>query len=88
MRAIHPQRLVCRLAFASFALLLVAVTLPEGFELHYPVSDFVTANGVRLEGNPLQPDVEAPDPRRNEPDVARSTSSIAIPASWLSNAVF
>ncbi len=55
---------------AGAVLTATYASLSEGFELHYPVSDFVTANGVRLEGNPLQPDVEAPDPRRNEPDVA------------------
>ena len=55
---------------AGAVLTATYASLPEGFELHYPVSDFVTASGVRLEGNPLQPDAEAPAPRRNEPDVA------------------
>jgi carboxyl-terminal processing protease len=32
--------------------------LPEGFELQYPVSDYVTIKGVRLEGNPRVPDLE------------------------------
>lgn len=32
--------------------------LPQGFEMQYPVSDFVTANGMRLEANPLVPDAE------------------------------
>lgn len=32
--------------------------LPQGFEMQYPISDFVTANGMRLEANPLQPDAE------------------------------
>ncbi len=32
--------------------------LPHGFEIQYPVSDYVTVRGLRLEGNPLQPDVE------------------------------
>lgn len=32
--------------------------LPEGWSLQYPVSDFVTGKGVRLESNPLSPDVE------------------------------
>ncbi|BBO22857.1 MAG: hypothetical protein AMXMBFR19_00950 [Chthonomonadaceae bacterium] len=32
--------------------------LPHGFEIQYPVSDYVTAKGVRLEGNPLKPDIE------------------------------
>jgi carboxyl-terminal processing protease len=32
--------------------------LPEGWSLQYPVSDFVTGKGLRLESNPLAPDVE------------------------------
>jgi carboxyl-terminal processing protease len=32
--------------------------LPEGWSLQYPVSDFITGKGVRLEANPLTPDVE------------------------------
>lgn len=33
--------------------------LPGGFEIQYPVSDYVTIKGVRLEGHPVKPDVEA-----------------------------
>ncbi len=33
--------------------------LPHGFEIQYPVSDYVTIKGVRLEGNPVKPDSEA-----------------------------
>lgn len=32
--------------------------LPHGFSLQYPVSDYVSIKGMRLEGNPLSPDVE------------------------------
>jgi carboxyl-terminal processing protease len=32
--------------------------LPEGWSLQYPVSDFVTGKGMRLEANPLMPDLE------------------------------
>ncbi len=32
--------------------------LKEGFALQYPVSDYVSINGTRLEANPLKPDVE------------------------------
>lgn len=31
--------------------------LPAGFEIQYPVSDYVTIKGQRLEGNPVNPDV-------------------------------
>jgi carboxyl-terminal processing protease len=29
----------------------------NGFQLQFPISDYVTAKGVRLEGNPVKPDV-------------------------------
>lgn len=32
--------------------------LPHGFELQYPITDYVTVKGIRLEGNPLKPDYE------------------------------
>lgn len=32
--------------------------LPHGFSIQFPVSDFVSAKGKRLEGHPLVPDVE------------------------------
>lgn len=32
--------------------------LPHGYELQYPVSDYITAKGMRLEANPLMPDAE------------------------------
>jgi carboxyl-terminal processing protease len=32
--------------------------LPQGFQIQYPVSDYVTIKGVRLEANPTVPDVE------------------------------
>ncbi len=33
--------------------------LPHGFEIQYPITDYVTAKGIRLEGNPLIPDFES-----------------------------
>lgn len=32
--------------------------LPHGFQIQYPVQDYVTIKGVRLEKNPIVPDVE------------------------------
>jgi carboxyl-terminal processing protease len=32
--------------------------LPHGFQIQYPVSDYVSIKGVRLEKNPIVPDVE------------------------------
>jgi len=36
--------------------------LPHGYEVQYPVSDYVTAKGMRLEKNPLVPDIEVTEP--------------------------
>ncbi len=33
--------------------------LPHGFEIQYPITDYVTVKGMRLEGNPLLPDFES-----------------------------
>lgn len=37
-------------------------SLPHGFSLQFPVSDFVTVKGMRLEANPLRPDEEVTTP--------------------------
>lgn len=43
--------------------------LPEGFALQYPVSDFISIKGVRLEKNPLVPDVEVSGQSQNGEDL-------------------
>ena len=43
--------------------------LALGWELQYPVTDYVTIKGVRLEGNPLQPDYETPANPDSKEDV-------------------
>jgi hypothetical protein len=45
-------------------------SLPEGYSLQYPVSDYVTAKGVRLEGAPLKPDLENSERPSREEDPA------------------
>lgn len=35
--------------------------LPSGYEVQYPVSDYVSKGGVRLEKNPIKPDIEVTD---------------------------
>ncbi len=44
--------------------------LPHGFELQYPITDYVTAKGMRLEGNPLSPDAEITTRPEGEKDDA------------------
>lgn len=41
----------------------------EGFTLQFPVTDYVTIKGYRIEGNGVKPDVEVDAPVRfGEPD--------------------
>ena len=42
--------------------------LPHGFSLQYPVSDYVTVKGMRLEANPLKPDYEVTAAVRGDDD--------------------
>jgi carboxyl-terminal processing protease len=43
----------------SAGAVLASIFMPvnNGFQLQFPISDYVTAKGVRLEGNPVKPDV-------------------------------
>ena len=43
--------------------------LEHGFLLQFPMMDYVTIKGRRLEGNGLLPDVTAPTPRFGAPDI-------------------
>lgn len=42
--------------------------LPHGYVLQYPITDYITIKGRRLEGNGLEPDVEASAPVSGRPD--------------------
>ncbi len=44
--------------------------LADGWLLQFPLMDYITSQGTRLEGTGVAPDVEAPTPRPKEPDVA------------------
>ncbi len=56
---------------AGAVLVSVMNPLPHGFMIQYPITDFVTPNGIRLEGNGVEPIVEAPGLIRwGEKDVA------------------
>lgn len=48
---------------AGAVLTSLLAPVPESFGLQYPITDYITAKGVRLEGHPLIPDVEVtPEP--------------------------
>lgn len=42
----------------------------NGFYLQYPVADYLTPNGIRLEGNPISPDVKIEEPKEWVKDAA------------------
>lgn len=48
---------------AGAVLVALMVPLPEGYTLLYPVTDYVTSKGLRLEGAGVEPDVLAQDPK-------------------------
>lgn len=52
--------------------------LPMGFEIQYPVSDYVTRDGIRLEKHPLVPDVEVSEPATedNDPTVIKAIETL------------
>lgn len=45
---------------AGAVLVSIMGPLPHGFMLQYPVTDYVTTRGIRLEGNGVEPMVEGP----------------------------
>jgi carboxyl-terminal processing protease len=56
-------------ASAGAVLASVFKKLPEGFSIQYPVSDYITIKGMRLEKNPVKPDHEVTAIRKEgEPD--------------------
>jgi carboxyl-terminal processing protease len=48
---------------AGAVLVALMGSLPEGYTLLYPITDYVTSKGLRLEGNGVEPDVVAQDPK-------------------------
>lgn len=54
---------------AGAVLASIMVPLPEGFMLQYPITDYVTLGGTRLEGNGVKPDALVDTPRFNEKDL-------------------
>ena len=43
------------------------VPMKNGFQMKVPTSDYVTIKGVRIEHNPLKPDLEVSQARRLDP---------------------
>lgn len=54
---------------AGAVLVALMAPLPDGYTLLFPITDYLTAKGVRLEGNGVTPDVVAEDPKIPLPGV-------------------
>jgi len=66
---------------AGAVLVSIFAPLPEGFQLQFPTSDYITAQGMRLEGHPLIPDVEVAPSPRGQPDltITRAVAALLAP---------
>lgn len=64
---------------AGAVLVSVMNPLPHGYMIQYPITDFVTPRGVRLEGNGVEPLVEAPGIARfGEKDLAVERATLLL----------
>jgi carboxyl-terminal processing protease len=63
----HSRAKVVGTRSAGAVLVSVIVPVGGGFTLQYPLSDYVTTNGQRLEGEGVLPDVEVEEPRLRLP---------------------
>ncbi|HXH59988.1 MAG TPA: S41 family peptidase [Fimbriimonadaceae bacterium] len=68
--ALKEQRGATLIGSRSVGAVLASVMtqISDGFLIQYPLMDYVTIKGVRLEGNPLVPDKDAAPPKYGEPD--------------------
>ncbi|MBI1757580.1 MAG: PDZ domain-containing protein [Fimbriimonas ginsengisoli] len=55
---------------AGMVLVSMIAPLPHDFQIQYPVTDYVSAQGVRLEGKGVVPDLQAQDARVQRSDLA------------------
>lgn len=55
---------------AGAVLVSTMAPLNDGWQLQFPLSDYITAKGVRLEGNGIEPEVGVPMAKFGEPDTA------------------
>lgn len=68
--ALREQRQAPLIGSRSAGAVLASVygNLAHGFQLQYPVSDYVSSGGIRLEKHPLEPDYASGTPREGAPD--------------------
>jgi carboxyl-terminal processing protease len=64
---------------AGAVLVSIMNQMPDGFMLQFPITDFVTVNGVRLEGTGVTPIVDAPAlVKYNAPDEAVEKATLLL----------
>lgn len=80
--ALHDEANATVIGTKSAGAVLVSVIVPvsNGFMLQYPLSDYVTVKGVRLEGNGVKPDVEAKEARYRLPNTKDEALDKAVAA--------
>ena len=71
---------------AGAVLASIIVPASNGYMLQFPIQDYVTANGVRLEGNGVTPDFEVSEPiiaKKGSPDavIEKACSVLSHPGS-------
>jgi carboxyl-terminal processing protease len=64
---------------AGAVLVSIMNQMPDNFMLQFPISDFVTVNGVRLEGTGVTPEIETPEiVKYNEKDAAIDKAALLL----------
>jgi carboxyl-terminal processing protease len=63
---------------AGAVLVSVIVPVSNGFMLQYPLSDYVTTTGIRLEGNGVTPDYSVEEPRIRLPQTKDTAVAKAV----------
>jgi carboxyl-terminal processing protease len=66
----HANATIVGVPSAGAVLASVFRKLPQGYEVQIPISDYVTNSGVRLEKNPVKPDVTVTDRAEDGKDPA------------------
>lgn len=64
---------------AGAVLVSIIQDLPDEFKIQFPIRDYVTIGGVRLEGNGIKPDFVVEDPQtptENDPVIARAQAIV------------
>ncbi len=82
--ALREQRSATVVGGQSAGAVLASIfgRLPHGFQMQYPINDYITAKGTRLEANPIKPDIEAAGAPENgvDPVIAKAAEALKAKA--------